>query len=104
MQFFNRFIKSVTKEPKPIPPKRQPKIHDYSYNGWGHACYITDVMNEGYKAKAYGFGTGIYSNDILEIVRGENRYHYKVDSIRYTHDPSDMWFAELSFVPPGKDN
>lgn len=74
--------------------------HDYSKRGWGHDYFITDVAQEGLVLKAGGWGDDIESGDflILQDQKGGTT-RYKVVTIRYESDPTDMWWATLEFAP-----
>ena len=74
------------------------RTHDYTERYWGHD-YTFDPIDDGMKGHAMGWGTGIEVGDYLLLQNGSDSTRYKVDSINYYADPSDMWSAELSFAP-----
>lgn len=75
------------------------EIHDYTHRGWGHDYAIMTVTNGGQQLAASGWGRGIETGHFLMFTHPEGGNSiYKVDNIRYSLNPSDMWFADLSFV------
>lgn len=82
--------------------------HDYTKRGWGHDYAITDVRANGQQISMTGWGRGIRQGDYLLIESqstepGANPdTRYRVKSIRYCDDPSDMWSMEATFAsrPP----
>jgi hypothetical protein len=47
----------------------------------------------------HGWGLGVRKGDYLLLPNGPVSTRYQVETIRYTPDPPDMWFAELRFAP-----
>lgn len=78
--------------------KHTPKTHDYQRGGWGHDYTFTPI-NGGVKGTATGWGQGIKKGDFLILRQPPHGTRYKVDSIKYFSDPTDMWSAELTFAP-----
>lgn len=82
---------------------KEPATHNYSRPVWGHACEVTAIRDGGAEVDGHGWGRGIEVGDflILDDRQGATT-RYRVDEIRYCHDPGDMWFATLAFAPrPG---
>ncbi|MBD2356953.1 hypothetical protein H6G41_20375 [Tolypothrix sp. FACHB-123] len=82
-------IRSLTKE-----FKLNTKVHDYSQLVAGKD-YILEIIDEGMEAYMTGTGKGIKLHDHI-ILKSNSRY--KVESIDYYTDPSDMWIALLKQV------
>lgn len=79
--------------------KKEVKTHDLTNQCWGRAIYHK-AINDGMILDAHGFMRGIEAGDYVIIGLSSGRTtRYKVDSIRYCSDPSDMWFGTLSFAP-----
>ena len=71
---------------------------------WGHDYEISKIHDRGMKISLYGWCRGITVGDFLILQNGENSTRYKVESIRYANNPSDMWFAEVVFAPRTEEN
>jgi hypothetical protein len=78
--------------------RKRPATHDYSKRCWGHDYTFTPT-DGGKKASMMGWGNGIESGDFLILQNGEGTTRYKVKSIEYKRDPSDMWSAQVEFAP-----
>lgn len=82
----------------------EPITHDYSgiKRARGHDYDISRVMDGGKVINFAGWGSGIKAGDFILLdygrVEGENT-RYKINTISYYSDPSDMWKAEASFAP-----
>jgi hypothetical protein len=74
--------------------------HDYTRRFWGHD-YVFEPIDEGLRGKVMGWGNGITAGDylILQNGNGDESTRYKVETIRYELDPSDMWSADVTFAP-----
>ncbi len=47
-----------------------------------------------------GWGKGIVAGDYLILSNGHSSMsRYQVDQIEYLDDPSDQWFADVTFAP-----
>lgn len=77
---------------------RPGKVHNYKQKtrGWGHD--YTFEPDEKVKAKISGWGFNIKKGDFM-LIEPANHPHvrYKIKSIDYCKNPSDMWFAEAEF-------
>lgn len=76
--------------------------HDYTNRSWAHDFHISEVMEKGKRLRMGGWGKGIKSGDYLILPNGESSTRYKVKTIKYQRDPSDMWRAEVTFAPRPK--
>jgi len=77
----------------------KPQTHDYSNRYWGHDYTFTPI-DKGMKADITGWGYGIKKGDYLILQNGPNETtRYKVDSIKYYGDPSDMFNIKATFAP-----
>lgn len=88
---------------------RAPKTFDYGpgQRGWGHD-YTWEPEPGGLRGNAIGHGAGISAGDYILLERSDStgrrflsdgRTRYKVVSIEYYADPTDMWKATLEFAP-----
>lgn len=77
----------------------EPKTHDYTEPRWGHASSIMKIIDGGQRLRATGHGYGISKGDHLLLPNGAEASRYRVDRIEYMRDPTDQWFADLSFAP-----
>ena len=88
---------------------RPAKTHDYGpgTRGWGHD-YTWEPEPGGLRGTAIGHGAGISNGDYILLERHDNnsgrllsdgRTRYRVVSIEYYADPTDMWQATLEFAP-----
>ena len=73
-------------------------VHNYLKTYMGHD-YTFAPYDGGYKAKMSGWGDGIHKDDLLLIGQPPEIAFYRIDSIRYVANPTDMWFATVTFVP-----
>lgn len=73
------------------------KVHDYSQLVAGQD-YILEMIDEGMKAYMTATGKGIKPQDYIILQSNSQNYRYKVESIDYYADPSDMWMAVLKKV------
>lgn len=76
-----------------------PTTHDYSIRTWGHDYTVHNVNDGGELLDVSGWGRGIRANDYLIMPNGNGTTRYQVSTIKYYHDPSDMWNATLVFAP-----
>lgn len=83
-------------------PASEPKTHDYSRQCWGHAASILRVIDGGKKLRVGGHGHGISGGDFLVLPNEGATTRYRVDRIEYMRDPTDQWFADLTFAPREK--
>ncbi len=65
----------------------------------GHDFSTFEVISGGMKLKLMGHGSGIKKGDYLILPNGADTTRYKVDTVEYFLDPSDMWKIEASFAP-----
>ncbi|BAY61238.1 hypothetical protein NIES22_12990 [Calothrix brevissima NIES-22] len=73
------------------------KVHDYSQLVAGKD-YILEIIDEGMKAYMTATGKGIKPQDYIILQSNSQNYRYKIESIDYYADPSDMWMALLKKV------
>jgi hypothetical protein len=71
--------------------------HDYTIRRWGHDYAITAV--NGHTITMTGWGEGIEPGDHLILPNGDATTRYRVTTISYYRDPTDMWRAEAEFAP-----
>jgi hypothetical protein len=74
-------------------------IHDLSGKSWGCNYNVMQIHDGGMRVDLAGWHSGIKNGDFLILKRYEGTTRYLVESIRYESDPSDMWFAKVSFAP-----
>jgi hypothetical protein len=99
MKFLTKLCNLLTKRKEEVVLNREIKTHDFSHSVWGNAVYYK-VLDDGMVLDAHGFRKGIAVGDYIIIGQANNKStRYKVDKIKYCTDPSDMWFATLSFAP-----
>jgi hypothetical protein len=77
--------------------------HNYTkqYRAWGHDYSLVKKLDElGHKWEVLGFGEGVEKGHRI-LLDNQTPYgtRYKVESIKYMQDPSDMWQAVLRFDP-----
>jgi hypothetical protein len=72
--------------------------HDFTRSQWGHSLSTFKPLPDN-KGEAMGFGDNIEQGHFLILRNGTSTTRYRVDSIDYFRDPSDMWQAKLSFSP-----
>jgi hypothetical protein len=67
-----------------------PKIHDYTDGvaRWGH-----DLAQRTKGGRAIGWGVGLREGDLLLVSKPDTTYI--IESVKYTDDPPDMWFATV---------
>lgn len=73
--------------------------HDYTKRGWGHDYVIHSVIRDGQELRMSGWGRGIRAGDFLLLENEGSSTRYRVESISYHRDPSDMWAAAAVFAP-----
>ena len=76
--------------------------HDYRRRGWGHDySWEPKPGTNGREGEAVGWGRGIRDGHylLLEHPTSVAGARYRVVSVRYYSDPSDMWVARLEFAP-----
>ncbi len=73
--------------------------HDLSKRTWGCNYEVQSIFNNGLEISLAGWKTGIKEGDYLILASGEANTRYKVSSITYCENPSDMWFAQAVFSP-----
>jgi len=81
-----------------------PQTHDYRRRSWGHNCnWHPDPGGGGRTGMMQGWGYGIREGDFILLRVGDppsrQESRYRVTSIRYETDPSDMWWARVVFAP-----
>lgn len=79
---------------------KEPMTHDYTNTGWGHD-YTYKPGPGGQTAEMSGWGHGIKVGDYIAMASPGNFDGcslYKVVTIKYCRDPSDMWFASVEFA------
>ncbi len=91
--------REVLEDAAPI-PGHDPVTHDYGPGNrhWGHDYSFTPA-DGGHRGSATGWGRGIHKGDYLLLANGDRATRYRVVTIRYYTDPSDMWQAQLAFAP-----
>lgn len=92
---------------------KKAKTFDYStpQRRWGHDISFRP-LDGGMKLRANGWGPSPEGCDelkrewmepgdfiILSHPGGQETARYRIDEIKYMSNPSDQWFAELSFAP-----
>lgn len=83
----------------------EPKTHDYTNRYWGHDFAIHKV--DGLRLDMSGWGDGLEVGDFLILPNNRamggdgarSTTRYRVESVRYTYDPPDMWFVIAVFAP-----
>lgn len=73
--------------------------HDYTKATWGRDYAVMKVFDGGRLLRLTGWGRGISSGDYMILRNGIATTRYCVDHIEYRSDPSDMWFADVTFAP-----
>ena len=73
--------------------------HDYTNTGWGHDFTVLNIEDNGLSISLAGWGMGLSDNDFIIIKNGAGTTRYRLDSVEYKSNPSDMWFASASFAP-----
>lgn len=73
--------------------------HDYRRGWWGWNILNIRPINNGMQAEALGIGRGVKVGDYLLLSHSKGETRYRVTSIKYRLDPSDMWSANLEFAP-----
>lgn len=78
--------------------------HKRDHNSWGDTFSITDQYEPKHRNDMRGRVTGWMSpkpsiHDILEFdMESGKTGRFRITSIKYTYDPPDMFFAEISFI------
>jgi hypothetical protein len=73
--------------------------HDISKKSWGCNYNIMELRDGGMSVDLVGWRSGIKDGDFLLLKQDNGTTRYLVESIRYESNPSDMWFASVSFAP-----
>jgi hypothetical protein len=73
--------------------------HDFTETAWGHNLSILNIEDGGLSITLAGWGMGLSNDDYIIIKNGDDTTRYKLDSVEYKRDPTDMWFASASFAP-----
>jgi MioC protein len=74
--------------------KRKPKTHNYTKFVWGED-YVFESLDEGNEGYMTGYGKGIERGDELILSNGTDSFRYRVETIDYYSNPSNMWIAQL---------
>jgi hypothetical protein len=79
--------------------RHEATTHDYTKRKrtWGHDIGYRPLP--GNRLDAHGWGYGLHTGDYILLTNGDSTTRYQVDEIHYKPDPTDMWFATLSFAP-----
>ena len=80
-------------------PRTVLKAHDFRTQMWGHSARLSVTNDGGKTGKMNGFGSGIAPGDYLILPNDQSFASYRVDTIKYTSDPPDMWFATVTHDP-----
>ncbi len=74
-------------------------IHDFTTPMWGRDIVYKPIDNTGLRANVTGWKSSIRKGDVLQL-KGDNggKVFYRVNTISYYRDPSDMFRAEVSFI------
>ena len=73
--------------------------HDISRKSWGCNYNVMEFRDGGMSVDLVGWRSGIKNGDFLLLKQDDGTTRYLVESIRYESNPSDMWFASVSFAP-----
>ena len=77
-------------------------IHDFRTPVWGHNVEVMDIPGgSGYTLKVAGWCRGVRVGDYLVLRNGPDWTRYQVDEINYCGNPTDMFFATLSWAKFG---
>ena len=92
----------------PAAATRKPVAHDFFHRYWGHDYnWKPDPGSGGKTGSAVGWCDDIHVGDFILMHNTgsapEMRASYRVVTIRYELDPSDMWWATLEYDPSGLD-
>lgn len=77
------------------------KTHDFSNREWGHNYTLLGMEEGGIEIRLAGWGMGLRENDYIIIQNGDGTTRYKLETVEYKSNPSDMWFANAVFAPRG---
>jgi hypothetical protein len=75
------------------------KTHDYTRRVWGHDFIVTQLMDDGWKLSLTGWGRGISEGDFIILPNARTTTRYRIASIEYCMNPTDMWNATAEFAP-----
>ena len=82
-----------------FPPAREPNVHDFRQDRWGHAANVWEAKDGGKTVTMTGHGCGIEAGDFIIKSNKTGWASYRVDKIEYKNDPPDMWFADCTWAP-----
>lgn len=78
-----------------------PKFHNFLNNGWGHECILKPINENSFIERrphytGHGWCLGIKVGDyIVKPAKKNPRIYLRVYSIKYCHDPTDMFFLTV---------
>lgn len=79
------------------------RVHDYRDRHGGHDYTLTSNPDP-VTARITGWGHGIREGDYLAIPRPQDGCAlYRIEALRYTDDPPDMWFTTSRLLPGCSD-
>ena len=77
----------------------EPETHDYTKRCWGWSYEIIKIEDGGKRLHLAGWGEDIKQGDYMLMEHDGKTTRYVFKEIKYCADPTDMWFAWLSFAP-----
>lgn len=76
--------------------------HSFLRRGWGWDFSVHVRARNGRSLTVSGWGHGLRVDDVLVLPNGGDGARYRVVTLEYERDPSDMWHAELRWYPHPK--
>lgn len=76
------------------------KTHDFTRRYWSRSIQISYSDTETETLYVYGHSTPRPKKDDVLLTKDKagNEYHWRVATIEYYRDPSDMWYAGLKLL------
>lgn len=82
---------------------RQKKTHDYTHLTPG-VNYVFEPIGKGDSGHMTGYGKRIKAGDSLLLCAEGEVVEYQVEEISYYANPSSMWMAVLTKIPPTQNS
>jgi MioC protein len=77
--------------------QKKVKVNDYTCYESG-SDFIFEPIDDGRKGYMTGQGKDVHANEYIALRDGTKVEYYRVETIDYYSNPSDMWIALLSKV------
>jgi hypothetical protein len=95
--FITRYEVAQRKNKPKLPTPELVVTHDFTVQTWGRS-YTFQTRDSGRSAEMMGWGSGIKKGHFL-ILKNKGTTRYRVVSIHYYKEPTDMFLAKIVFAP-----